>query len=68
MVFVIVKIVANLSVLNDWFARHYTDTNNLLDLYNDLACGKVDKGGTLGAYLKIKNKISPPVPIFQKKG
>ena len=42
MVYVIVKIVANLGILKDWFECQYSVTRNLLDLYNDFNSGSIN--------------------------
>ena len=48
MVFIIVKIVLNLTILKDWFGCNYNDTNNLLELYNnDFSSGVIDKGAPI---------------------
>ena len=44
MVFIILKIVSNLTILKDWFGCKYNNTNNLLELYNDFSSGAIDKG------------------------
>ena len=33
--FMIANIVANLGIVTDWFGFNYTNTNNLLDLYDE---------------------------------
>ena len=52
MVFIIVKIVSNVTILKDWFGCNYNDTNNLLELYNDLS-GAIDKGAPIAQSARI---------------
>ena len=53
MVFIIVKIVSNLTILKDWFGCKYNDTNNLLELYNDSSSRAIDKGAPIAQSARI---------------
>ena len=53
MLFIIVKIVSNLTILKDWFGCNYNDTNNLLELYNDFPSGVIDKGAPMAQSARI---------------
>ena len=53
MVFIIVKIVSNLTILKDWFGCKYNDTNNLLELYNDFSSGAIDKVAPIAQWARI---------------
>ena len=53
MVFIIVKIVSNLTILKDWFGCNYNDTNNLLELYNDFSSGAIDKAAPIAQSARI---------------
>ena len=54
MVFIILKIVANLAVMKDWFGFKYNDTNNLLDLYNDFTSWSIDKAAPVAQSARIR--------------
>ena len=53
MVFIIVKIVSNLTILKDWFGCKYNYKNNLLELYNDFSSGAIDKGALIAQSARI---------------
>ena len=53
MVFIIMKIVLNLTILKDWFGCKYNNTNNLLELYNDFSSGTIDKGAPMAQSARI---------------
>ena len=53
MVFTIVKIVSNLTILKDLFGCNYIDTNNLLELYNDFSYGAIDKAAPIAQSASI---------------
>ena len=53
MVFIIVKIVSNLTILKDWFGSKYNDTNNLLELYKDFSSWVIDKGAPIAKSARI---------------
>ena len=51
--FIIVQIVSNITILKDWFGCKYNNTNNLLELYNDLSSGAIDKGVPIAQSARI---------------
>ena len=51
--FIIVKIVSNLTFLKDCIGCKYNDTNNLLELYNDFSSWAIDKGAPMAQSARI---------------
>ena len=66
MVFIIVKIVPNLTILKDWFGCKY-DTNNLLELYNDFSSGAIYKGAPITHSARICTSAGRSKTAWQEK-